>query len=184
VSTLAELESALRRELETDELLDLEEDFYSKIRKLLTDIHQIRNKSLEIIPILEERVCKTVEKLFLIRLKKELEHLLRYGEIPKKSIPKEEHQILINIMKIISTITQFAIEEAKIVSENKICISKIDFIGKLSLVVFRKTYPKLLISDKGVLGPFSPGDIAIVPEAVANELKKLQVLDVIAEFEA
>ncbi len=179
--TLAELENALKRELESDELLDLEGDFYSKVRKLLTELRQ--NKS-ELSSIFEERIRKTVEKLFLIRLKKELEHLLRYGEIPKRIIPNEEYHVLINVTKVISIITQLVTEEAKITEEDKNFILKSGFSGKLSLVVFRKTYSKLLIPDKGVLGPFSPGDIAVVPEAVANELKRLQVLDVIAEFEA
>lgn len=181
MSTLAELESALRRELASDELLDLEEDFYSKARKLLNDIRRAQSESAGASRVIEERIRETIEKLFLFRLKKELEHLLRYGEIPKKSIPQEERQVLISINKILSAITQTSIKEGKTSGEGR--APKSGSPTKLSLVVFRKPYSKILLSEKGVLGPFAPGDVAIVPEAVANELKRSQVLEVIADFE-
>ena len=183
VSTLAELQSALRRELESDDLMELEEDFYAKVKKTLASLHLTgREPSSEARAIYMERARETVEKLFLLRLKKEVEHILRYGEKPKKRMPKEESEVLDNILKSLTLIIRTTSEEIPSSIKSKESIYKPES-SSFVLVSFKKPYSKILISEGMILGPFLPGDVAIIPRKVASELESSQILEMIMNVE-
>ena len=183
VSSLAELQSALRRELESDDLMELEEDFYVKVRKTLTGLHPTgKEPSSETQAVYMERARETLEKLFLLRLKKEIEHILRYGEKPKKRMPKEESEVLDNILKSLSLIIRTTPEEKPPSIKSKELTYKPE-ISDLVLVSFKKPYSKILIAEGMILGPFLPGDVAIIPRKVASELESSQILEIIMNIE-
>lgn len=184
MSTLAELQSALKRELESEDLVELEEDFYVKVRKTLAKLQLTEKEpSSEVLAIYAERARETVGKLFLLRLKKELEHMLRYGEKPRKPMPKEESEVLDNIVKTLSVITRAVSEETHQPTKSKDLTLKSE-TSNFVLTIFKKPYSKILIADGRVLGPFLPGDIAIMPRKVASELESAQALEIVMNIEA
>lgn len=181
MSALTELQSALKRELESGDLTDLEEDFYSKVRKALAELQSSGGHAAPgAASTLIERARRTAEKLFLLRLVKSLDYMLKHGEKPPIRMPREEAEILDIVLKTLSAITDSS-PRARAERKER-APGSARAVSEYALIAFRKAYSKVMMPDGRVLGPFQPGDVAIVPKRVADELAASRVAEVIAEL--
>lgn len=173
-SLLTELQSALRREIESGELLELDEEFYSRVRSRV----RVLALSSPAPDIVVSKAKETLRRLMLLRLLKEVAYLWSSGEAPSaRRIPKEERMVLNAIANALSSITDFEGESLHAAQK------RAGEGGELLLVLFKKPCPKLMLEDGRVLGPFSAGDMAIVQKTSSNVIEKLGVAAVVAELE-
>lgn len=181
---LAELQSALRRELETGELLDLEEDFYDTVQSWLKSLStRAEEGAAELPDELVERAKMTVKKLFLLRLVKELNYIWTHDCMPEKRLPKQEASVLESILGTINRITGEEAEKHGGMEETiKVTLSPARGLNVVALVFFKKPYSKLMLSNGKLLGPFAAGDIAIVPLSDAAMLANAEIVEVLMSF--
>ncbi|MEM0458611.1 MAG: hypothetical protein QXZ31_01965 [Thermofilaceae archaeon] len=182
---LTELQSALRRELETGELLDLEEDFYDNVQNWLKSLSTETGRNTTELPDeLAERAKATVKKLLILRLTKELNYLWTHGVIPEKRLPKQEAALLKSILSILSKITCEEAKEQEEVPEREDRSTALPVRGfnMMALVSFKKPYTKLVLSNGKLLGPFSIGDIAVLPLSDADMLARDETVEIIMSF--
>ncbi|RLE84103.1 MAG: hypothetical protein DRJ67_11120 [Thermoprotei archaeon] len=173
MSSYADLQSVFRRELESGEVLGLDADFYERARAWLAELEERASKGgleAEALRLELEMAKETLRRLFLLRLIKELNYLWRHGKKPDVALPREEARLL---DQVVATLSEVAGPSARPAGPREV---------GLAIVAFRKPYSRVMLPGGGVLGPFSAGDVAIVPRAVALELKRLGVAEVVAEL--
>lgn len=169
----ADLQSAFKRELESGEVLGLDADFYERARAWLAELEEKAGRGglqAEALRLELEMARETLRRLFLLRLIKELNYLWRHGKKPDVALPKEEARLLDQVMVALSELAGPPARPAR------------PREAGLAIVAFRKPYSRVMLPGGGILGPFSTGDVAIVPRAVALELKRIGVAEVIAEL--
>ncbi|MCS7104556.1 MAG: hypothetical protein NZ954_03215 [Thermofilaceae archaeon] len=173
-SMAAELLNAFRRELESVELLELEEDFYHKVRSWLISLKSSGSSSQLDAEILLEKSKETIKKLFLLRTIKELNYIWSKDTKPDVRIPREEAVMIECILNLISKIC--GTEDLPLEPEPE---ASDQF---MVLVSFMKPYTKLMLADGRVIGPFIPGDLVIIPKRDAVELERHGVAKRIMEI--
>lgn len=169
----AELLNVFKRELESVELLELDEDFYHKVKVWLTSLKSSSSGSQLDTEILLEKSKETIKKLFLLRIIKELNYLWSKNTKPDVRIPREEVAMIECILNIISKICET--EDLRSEPEPE-TLEKF-----MVLASFRKPYTKLMLADGRVIGPFIPGDLVVIPRRDAAELERLGVAQRIME---
>ncbi|HDD33620.1 MAG TPA: hypothetical protein ENG30_00555 [Thermofilaceae archaeon] len=180
MSGYVDIQSVFKRELERGEILSLDTDFYERARRLLSKLRSeaatssgLRGEALAAeLRLLEE----TLRRLFLLRLMKELGYLWRHGRKPEVLLPKEESAIMDQLVYALSSIIGGEAVEAESLE------AEAGWSEELALVAFSKPYTKLLVPGKGALGPFSRGDVAVIPKRAARELEELGVVEIVVEF--
>ncbi len=181
---LAELQSTLKRELESMELLNLEGDFYDTVSARLAEV-SARAEGAENEAVLAsiELARETLKKLFLLRLVKGLYHVWLKGSLPAVSLPRQEASIL---NAVLSAMERIASEAGASTSEPPARAEPAAArrrAGTLSaLALFKKSHARLILSDGKLLGPFAPGDLAVIPLRDARELERLGAADVVASI--
>ncbi len=197
---IAEITSALARELETSELEPLDENFYKEALNLLKSLR--RNTETDIFANYEYQIIvSSLRKIFLIRIKKLVNSILEQGTAPDIKLPEEERKVAEQIIEIIRFLqgelkeesaekttkarevtTQMKKEEdsGHIESLQKEERKQRPIIKQGVLVIFSKPYSKILIEGLP-LGPFSIGDLAFIPRRLAEELREKGIVDILEE---
>lgn len=178
---LTELQSALRRELEAGELLDLENDFYDNVRSwLATAAREARSGEHELDAAVVERAKETVKKLLLLRLIKEVSYIWVHDRIPERRLPKQEAAILENVLNVLKDLlSQIERDEVKRVSKPA---PQREGGGLMAVVTFRRPYPKFMLSDGRIVGPFAERDVAVIPVRDAKTLERADAVEVLASL--
>ncbi len=170
------LQNVLKREIESSEVYPLEADFYAKIKVRLSEVCKVAvsgEVSKELLEGWVKRIRSTMLSILFLRLTKELLYVWFRGEKPNVTIPKEEAEILDKILETLSNISKLEISPSQ---------DKVEAPPKLSIVSFLKPYSKVVLSDGRILGPFSAGDVAIIPGVDAAELERVGVARKIADL--
>jgi|GEM_PF-669288 len=197
---IAEVTSALARELETSELEPLDENFYKEALNLLKSLRE--SMETDIFAEYEYRVIvSSLRKIFLLRIKKLVNSILEQGTVPDIELP-EERKIAEQLIEVIrffqgelkkesvekrvearGITTQGKEEEDRghIESLQKEERKQRPIIKQGVLVIFSKPYSKILIEGLP-LGPFSSGDLAFIPRRLAEELREKGIVDILEEF--
>ena len=198
---IAEVTSALARELETSELEPLDENFYKEALNLLKSLRE--SMETDIFANYEYRVIvSSLRKIFLLRIKKLVNSILEQGTVPDIELPEEERKIAEQLIEVIrffqgelkkesvekrvearGITTQGKEEEDRghIESLQKEERKQRPIIKQGVLVIFSKPYSKILIEGLP-LGPFSSGDLAFIPRRLAEELREKGIVDILEEF--
>jgi DNA replication initiation complex subunit (GINS family) len=171
----------LKRELIEEGLQPLEPDFYKTVINAM--------KTLKPESPLRENLWQTIRILFLLRLKKEVDILLR-GETDKlKGIPQEEREVITKILETIEMEKSRPIAQqmaARPLVEEEVGAKELKTQGEgtqrtsTCLVVFLKPYASIIDKDfKG--GPFRKGDIALIPRRIAVDLERDNYVEIIGD---
>jgi DNA replication initiation complex subunit (GINS family) len=174
----AKVYNVFKRELTEINLQTLEPEFYQTVLKAIEELK--KDSQIRI------TVLQTIRILFLIRLKKEIDLIIR-GEMDKlREIPPEEKEIIDKVLSMISQregsrppvqpselqVTSKPIKEVK--EKQKEAPKKME----MSLVTFLEPYSMILDKDfRG--GPYNKGDTAHIPKRLAIELEKKGVVEII-----
>jgi len=159
----------LLREMESVDLLRIEEDFYEKTAKKLLHfknfIESISDKNIREDMLRQfsstERVLKI---LLLLRIKKALEEIMSKDTIDYSKLPRLEREIL---FQVLDKYDRF-LRRFQRTLQGKQYPKKTGY----RLVYFLKRYPKILASNGKSYGPFRENDLALLPLADANYLEK------------
>jgi len=186
MSTVAEIESIFRRELESGELTGLDFDFYEKARKLISRLRSeaeaARGIEAEVKMHELSHLKDTLRRLFLLRLAKALDAgygLTRRVEI---ALPREEAEVLSKTLDVVNSI--LGEEEKTGRQEPPPPPPPRTGAGasRFMLVSFKKPYAKILLPSGETLGPFSQGDVTLLPPEVTRELAAKDVVEVLTEL--
>lgn len=171
----AKVYNVFKRELTEINLQTLEPEFYQTVLKAIEELK--KDSQIRI------TVLQTIRILFLIRLKKEIDLIIR-GEMDKlRELPPEEKEI---IDKILSTMSQREggrppVQASELQETGKPIKEKQKEAPKkmeMSLVTFLEPYSMILDKDfRG--GPYNKGDTAHIPKRLALELEKKGVVEII-----
>lgn len=175
---------ALSRELLSPELETLEGDFYKKALKSIREARSSGDK------VTAELLANSLKLLLIVRVQKELQLLVRKGEVPS-GIPEEERAVVECVRRVLSSLEENEAREegrapppgggsaaAPFLSSEKPTTSE---PSEAVLVSFLKPFSKII--DRGVsLGPFKRGDVARISKKTAEELAKGGYVEIISSF--
>jgi len=155
------------KEMKREKLIPLTEDFYKNV---LSSIPKLDEELRDEIKRLESDAIKEmIIEMFLCRLIKIIKIMLDSKEINLSQLTQEEIEVVKKIEEIIARLRR---------SKRRV-IEKA--LPQNILVVFVKTYPPFLASDRKMYGPFSVGDIAYLPRVDVSDLRKKGVVTIIKE---
>ena len=180
----SEIANALVREIESSILLGLDTNFYKEAREF---IENLEKKHSDVSDYEVKILRLSLEKLFLIRIKKAVEYIWRTGEKPNIQLPSEEAEIIDRVMTYLEEFKGINKESQVGIFPQiggKEIVKKIDREGKKKrvqniLVFFIQPYTKLSIGEGRILGPFAKGDLAFIPLTIAKELEKKGVVEIL-----
>ncbi|OYT32167.1 MAG: hypothetical protein B6U94_00660 [Thermofilum sp. ex4484_79] len=175
----SEITNVFIREVESNKLLNLDVDFYEKARRYINRLEGRKDKEFS---EYEAKVLRlTLEKLFLIRIRKALDHIWRYGEKPNVQVPIEEAEVIDAIYKIVEhfrTIIPSG-KETLFPTSEKGTHERAGVDLRSVLVFFIKPYAKISIGEGEILGPFVKGDLALVPYHIAKDLEGKGIVEIL-----
>ena len=162
------LKETLKNELESDNLTEIDSDFFSQVREYIREINFKKPKNELHKELLEKQIevaTKISEELFKIRLQKTL-NLVILGDMDqfKNVLTKEEKFIFERVSELIQKEKNVTIESQHLKSKKLVQVKN----GKILKILDK--IPKLLGVDKREYGPFDPQDIIIMPNENAKIL--------------
>lgn len=179
----SQVQVALSRELLSPELEPLDSDFYKKAVKMIKEAQSSGDR------ITAELLAHSLKLLLVLRVEKELQILFKKGEVPA-GIPEEERSILECVKRVLLLFESSEAPERDERASPSKTVSKAEALptaGEVAvsktreavLVSFLKPYPKII--DRGAsLGPFRPGDMALLSRKMAEELEREGYVEVIS----
>lgn len=178
----SEIANALIREIESNILLSLDVNFYREAKEYLKKIEE---RSTEIDKYEAKILRLSLEKLFLIRIKKALDYICREGKKPDITLPLEEAEVIDKVFGLIQEFREVRLEpkdSSNITVESKEVVKASEekrIREKNVLVFFLQPYTKITVGGGRVLGPFAKGDLAFIPLSVAKELEDRGIVEVL-----
>lgn len=169
------LKETIKNELESDNLTDLDADFFSLVREYLREVNFKKPKNELHRELLEKQIdvaTKISEELFKIRLQKTL-NLVILGDMDQFNnvLTKEEKFIFEKVSELIQKEKNITIETKSLRDKKSMYIKDGTFIKILDKI------PKILGVDKREYGPFNPQDMIIMPKENAKTLIKRSVAE-------
>jgi len=178
---VSEVTNALMRELEVSHVLDLSPDFYEKVKKAIASLEE-RGEKDEVAKYEAILLKKTVERLFLLRISKIINYMIRESAVPRAVLPKEERAVIKAIKSQLDSLLGEEVIEAEVEKAERIVrVEKKTSLKVLDgvLVVFLKPYSRLMLKGGLALGPFETGDLAYLPRQLAEELDEKGFVEVL-----
>ena len=178
----SEIANALIREIESNILLGLDVNFYREAKEY---IKKIEERSTEIDRYEAKILRLSLERLFLIRIKKALDYIWREGKKPDITLPLEEAEVIDRVFSLVQEFRKIMLEpegSSDVIIESKEVVKASEekrVREKNVLVFFLQPYTKVTVGGGRVLGPFAKGDLAFIPLSVAKELEDQGVVEVL-----
>ena len=171
---LKELIEILKKEIHSESILPLEEEFYSKIiqaiHKKLEESRKLRDISKLLVEKEITQIREVTLAIFLTRIQKIFNKVINSLVIEEEKLAEEERLFLKTIR---SFVEQF---KAKLyLSETSKSEIKRREREKYKLVVFCRKCPQFVDVNGICYGPFEKGDIALLPAENAIALIKRNI---------
>jgi len=153
-----QIREIIANEIRSDEITSIEKDFYLKILNKITELQE------------KDNLTKLLNILQYVRIVKILGKIFFGLEVDKEKLSKEE----LELVKYLKSIYARYISEKKVIEITK----KEEVIG-LALIVFKEPLHKVYLGNL-TLGPFSKGDVAVLPLEVLRTIPsdKITVVEV------
>jgi len=164
----SEIVKSYIKELTSNEILELREDYYERAIEYLRDLRtrgEHDKRVLEEYEILGEALKFT----FLIRLKKVLDAILNGEEVMYERLLNYERDALRGVLDVIRKLTT-EIEKGE---GGKVARRE----QRRILVRFLKKYPKIIASNGRSYGPFKEEDLAYLPSLDVRFLKDRKIVE-------
>ncbi|ABL77791.1 hypothetical protein Tpen_0382 [Thermofilum pendens Hrk 5] len=182
-----ELLKVLKQELLNNSLQPISVDFYREALKAVARLGEDEK-------LLKEEVKKTLETIFLIRLKKEVDLLIKGVKLDEKSLPPEEYGVIEKIKETINGMEKVVFRGEDLEKSGRQVTSQAkgssgeqrSKVEEFSFVYFRKSFsPTLDAPERGKSmksALFKKGDFALIPKRLAREYKEQGTVEIIEEL--
>ena len=178
--------NAWKRERQSDELLELEPEFYSKCREYIHHLEtQAKNDQDQLMAKLFSkrwtRVNYLINDFLTIRMQKQIRDILSGTDFPKK-LPIEEEEIRKKLQKQLASFRDRVLGIEK--HETYHVDEELDEEGYAAVIFTQNDNYETVGSDLNTYGPFEKGDIAIIPKVnMRNYQMKSKVEEIDIDYQ-
>lgn len=157
------------REMKEKNLVPLTKDFYRRVLASLSMKGEKESLKAEVEFLESDAIREMLAEMFLCRIIKIVGIIITTGKVDLSQLTDEEIEVLGKINNILDKF-----KKCKEVLVKEITPQNV-------LVIFTKSHPPFLASDRKMYGPFSKGDVAYLPIVDVTDLKDKGVVTIIKE---